>query len=42
MKNFPDADNSRLRIFNWFLKTPLGTWGIRRNSQVARMAMLGR
>ena len=35
MKNFPDADNSSL-------KTPLGTWGIRRNSQVARMAMLGR
>ena len=42
MKNFPDADNSRLRIFNWFLKTPLGTWGVRHNSQVARMAMLGR
>ena len=42
MTNFPDADNSRLGIFNWFWKTPFRTWGIRHNSQVARMVMLGR
>ena len=38
MINFSDADNSGLKIFIWFLTTPLETWGIRHISQVTKKA----